>query len=108
MGKPPRDSGAPEERKDVITGKQKLFLLNSGKLYRELQQAQKHYLRQKNDNLKKRVERLYLAALARPVTPQELAFLEKKYKSTPPKLRGQFYTDLLWALVNSNEFIYQY
>lgn len=108
MGKPPRDSGAPEERKDVITGKQKLFLLNSGKLYRELQQAQKHYLRQKNDNLKKRVIRLYLAALARPVTPQELAFLEKKYKSTPPKLRGRFYTDLLWALVNSNEFIYQY
>ena len=107
MGKPPRDSGTPEERKDAMTGEQKLFLLNSGKLYREIQQCQRYY-RTPKESFDSKADRFYLATLARPVTPQELALLKKTYNSYPQKIRGQFWIDLTWALVNCNEFIYQF
>lgn len=107
MGKPPRDSGSPEERKEELTGKQKLFLMNSGKLYREIQRSQRYFL-QKKTTFRNRLDNVYMTVLARPITPAETALIEKKYQSTPAKQRGQFWTDLLWALVNSNEFIYQF
>jgi hypothetical protein len=107
MGKPPRDSGAPEERKDTLTGKQKLFLLNSDKLYRNLQVNQR-YMLQGKAGFRARLNNIYLTYLARTVTPEEAELLEKKYNATPAKQRGLFWTDLLWALVNNNEFIYQF
>lgn len=107
MGKPPRDSGAPDERKDVLTGKQKLFLLNSGKLYRDLQQGSSRILRRKR-SFEARVNSFYLTVLSRPATQQEIKLVTQRWKNMPPKLRGRFWNDLLWALVNSNEFIYQF
>ncbi|MBA4019844.1 MAG: S-layer related protein (Precursor) [Pirellula sp.] len=47
---------------------------------------------------------LYMAALARKPSPQELAALEKLYKDTKdPKM---FYEDVLWSLCNSKQFLF--
>lgn len=107
MGKPPRDSGSPAERKEELTGKQKLFLMNSGNLYREIQRSQRYFLQGKT-SFRGRLDNIYMTVLARPITPEEAALIEKKYKAIPRRQQSQFWADLLWALVNSNEFIYQF
>ena len=107
MGKPPRDSGAPEERHDNLTGEQKLFLLNSGKLYRDLGGVQSRWCGRK-DPFDRRVEKLYLAALSRPATPEEIKQVRKHYFGMNNRQRRTFWADFLWSLVNSKEFIYQF
>jgi len=107
MGKPPRDSGSPEERRDNLTGKQKLFFLNSGKLYNELRQTPNRWYG-KRDSFNLRISKLYLAALSRPETAEELALCRKYFNLLPPRERWKFWHELLWALVNSKEFLYQF
>jgi hypothetical protein len=50
---------------------------------------------------------LYLAALNRPATAAETSRILKIYKTSPVKnLNGlNFWQDVFWALLNSNEFI---
>ena len=50
------------------------------------------------------VNQLYLATLIRPPSPQELAFSRELLKTSPnPK---ECYEDLLWALINSKQFLF--
>ena len=107
MGKPPRDTGSPDERHDRPTGEQKLFMLNSGKLYRELRSVPNRWCGPKTP-FEQRVGELYLAALSRPATEAELELIRKYYAGTPRRRRGTFWADLLWSLINSKEFVYQF
>ena len=86
FGRPPRDSGLPEERGSVITAKQRHYLFNSGSLYQRL------------GRIKGKYQDLYWKFLSRPPTADERAVLD----AAKPSLR-----DLAWCLLNSREFLYR-
>ena len=52
-----------------------------------------------------RIEALFLATLSRPPRPEELTLLRERLAARGAADRPQALSDLLWALVNSSEFI---
>lgn len=53
-----------------------------------------------------KLQKLYLTALSRPATKQELASVQKFFRNSNEPLA--VYSDLFWALLNSNEFIFNH
>ncbi|MCS6976595.1 MAG: DUF1549 and DUF1553 domain-containing protein [Gemmatales bacterium] len=51
------------------------------------------------------IQRLYLAALTRPPTPAEAALANRLVNYNTTRDPANAYQDILWALLNSNEFI---
>lgn len=104
FGKPPRDSGTEAERNNRITDAQKLHMLNSSHVQRKIQQGPRlQALYRENKNLPDMVARIYLMILSRYPSEQESAAV------TAHALRGQpMVTDLVWALINSSEFLYRH
>ena len=86
FGRPPRDSGDLAERKNDVTAKQRLYLYNSGRLYR-------HLMRMKGD-----VDSFYWRFLSRPPTDEERRIVAGRRLA--PK-------DLGWCLMNTREFLYR-
>ncbi|MDD5727489.1 MAG: DUF1553 domain-containing protein [Victivallales bacterium] len=108
FGRPPRDSGLLAERNNRINGSQRLFLLNSGDLYKRLNQAGWRIARKNKWRFEPCAEEIYLKALSRYPTAEELKTIRKYLDSLPKKGRGRIWPDLLWVLVNSKEFLYHH
>lgn len=108
FGRPPRDTGLVSERINIINGKQRLYLMNSGTLYRSLQQTASRISRKAKWNLVKTTEQLYLAVLSRYPTQQEVQKIRSVYRKLDRKQRNRFWQDLIWVLVNSKEFLYHH
>jgi hypothetical protein len=53
-----------------------------------------------------KVQKLYLTALSRPATKSELNAVQKYFRASREPLA--VYSDLFWALLNSNEFIFNH
>ena len=107
FGRPSRDAGAPEERNDHINAKQRLFLFNSGALYRRLMQIPRRE-EFRNQPFDKQIDRCFWLFYARPATREEKKILLTRYNSLPRKARWKCINDLLWTLVNSAEFLYRH
>ena len=86
FGRPSRDAGTLEERKNEITAKQRLYLLTSATLWKSL------------GNVGDDIESVFLRLLSRPPTREE-AYLAERHGLT-----GQL---LSWYIVNSREFLYR-
>jgi len=86
FGRPPRDTGAVDERRNDVTAKQRLYLFNSSLLSARLS-------RQKGS-----VDDLYWRFLARAPTARERKLV--KEREVPAK-------DLAWCLINTREFLYR-
>ena len=86
FGRPPRDSGLPEERRNAITAKQRLYLFNSGRLYRAL------------SRLRGDVAGVYWKFCSRPPTAAERAAIREA---------GAKPGEVAWCLMNSREFLYR-
>ena len=86
FGRPPRDSGAVDERSNRVTAKQRLFLFNSGLLERKL--AQK----------KGSAEELYWQFFGRAPTKEERRIIRSR--KVPKR-------ELAWCLMNAREFLYR-
>ncbi len=102
FGRPPRDSGLPEERNNEISTKQRLFLYNSGDLFRRLSK-----MPIPSRDPKDRISNLYWIFYARPPTENELSTAMTTF-GAKGKQNKQFYGDLAWILLNSKEFIHQH
>ena len=98
FGRPARDSGALEERKNEITAKQRLYLYNSSKLWRDLTRLtqDKAFSSKPHDA---QVEELYLKFLARSPVKDELEIID-------PNGKGDV-RSIAWHLMNSFEFLYR-
>ena len=73
---------------------------------RRLTKAQLERLRkQQAKALPKRIETLFMVALARKPTARELEALDKAYQEGNYKDPVAGLQDLFWAILNSNEFI---
>ena len=98
FGRPARDSGLLEERNNRITAKQRLYLYNSSKLWRDLgvMVGKKEISSLSHAD---QVKELYMRFLSRPPVKDELFYFDQKNKITA--------RDVAWFLLNSREFLYR-
>jgi Protein of unknown function (DUF1553) len=108
FGRPARDTGLESERNNRISDAQKLHLLNSSRVQRKIQQGPKLLALMRNaKNPRDLVSQLYLTILSRYPTDDEWKLVAAHSQSGV--VRGQAAVlDLVWALVNSNEFLYSH
>ena len=98
FGRPARDSGLLEERNNRITAKQRLYLYNSSKLWRDLGN-----MVGKSDfkalSHADQIKELYMRFLSRPPVKDELFYFDQKNNINA--------RDVAWFLLNSREFLYR-
>ncbi len=109
FGKPARDTGLLLERNDTSSAAQRLHLLNSTHIHNKIAQGPalgELYARHASAPAKL-VEEIYLTVLSRPPTAEELRKVSAWRESSG--LRGRdLVTDLVWALINSEEFLHRH
>jgi hypothetical protein len=113
FGRSNRDSGLISERDNRISDAQRLYLLNSTELQKRLAGAPK--LRaltkmRRNQDARDVVESVYLTLLSRKPTQQEIvtALGDRATARTAGPPSPQQLEDLVWALVNSKEFLHRH
>jgi hypothetical protein len=108
FGRPPRDNGLESERSNRMTAGQRLHLLNSSHIARKIEQGPGlEWLFTSSGNPRAKVTQLYLKVLSRYPTEKEWSVILQ----TAPGQRSlprQTATDLVWALINSSEFLYRH
>jgi hypothetical protein len=108
FGRPPRDTGLESERNLRPTPEQRLHLLNSSHIQRKLEQSPKiKYLLKNRSNPRDVVTGLYLAILSRFPTEDELRIAEACFPTGGADNRAGA-LDVVWALINSAEFLYRH
>ncbi len=108
FGRPARDSGLLGERRNEVTAKQRLYLLNSGKIFQRLGRLvdDRAYRQQGTPAI---VQDLYWRFYSRAPTPLEQQKLMAHFKLLKTgRERWRFPRDLAWCLLNSREFLYQH
>jgi len=105
FGRPPRDSGQFSERNTASTDSQGLYLMNSAALYRRINNYCRNLFRVANtdDN---RLDQIYLDVLSRYPTNRERQVFKKYRASLDRKSRNLVWSDTVWVLFNSKEFIF--
>ena len=98
FGRPARDSGLLEERNNRITAKQRLYLYNSSKLWRDLgvMVGKKEISSLSHAD---QIKELYMRFLSRPPVKDELFYFDQKNKTDA--------REVAWFLLNSREFLYR-
>lgn len=109
FGRPPRDSGRWSERNRNPTAAQSLHLLNSTHVQRKIERSWKlrALIAQRGKKAKNVPRAIYIAVLSRPPSDKEVKLVAKYFK-TPGMNRKQMIDDLIWALINSKEFLYHH
>lgn len=102
FGRPARDTGLESERSRRITREQRLHLVNSSHIMEKLSRSWKRFSGLQGPQ---RLDELYLSTLSRYPTAQERA-VAQAYLNDAGRRNGE--QDLLWALINSKEFLYQH
>jgi hypothetical protein len=123
-GRSPRDTGFEAERNNNPSSAQKLHLLNSTHIQKKLmnnRQLLGMYDEEENEDrleggrkrktawkpFSRALENMYLTILSRYPTPEEAAAVQT-YFETSGLSRMDFAGDVVWALLNTKEFIYRH
>jgi hypothetical protein len=107
FGRPARDTGLESERNNRPTAAQRLHLLNSTHIQRKLQQSPKlRALGQSQLKPREKLDELYLTILSRFPTEEErkTVWAYNNAGQGKPRTDGS----LVWALINSAEFLYRH
>jgi hypothetical protein len=109
FGRPPRDTGMESERNNQPSAAQRLHLLNSTHIQRKFVQSKKlkSLLRTYGKEPRETVNAVYLTFLSRLPTDKERMELGR-YAKKPGAKGWEIPGDLMWALVNSKEFLYRH
>lgn len=108
FGRPARDTGLESERSRRPTAAQRLHLLNSSHIQRKLEQGPKfRALLQSRKSPREIVTTLYLTLLSRYPTQDELGIVAEYTKADAQSPRDAV-LDVVWALINSDEFVYRH
>ncbi len=107
FGRPSRDTGLFTERDSSPTDKQALHWLNSSHVWDKISRA--HWVKTLSQGAMSRraLEPAYLALYARPPTKEEVDAAQA-YCGEPERKRWLAAQDILWAMFNSKEFLYQH
>ncbi|MGD8452533.1 MAG: DUF1553 domain-containing protein [Phycisphaerae bacterium] len=109
FGRPARDTGLESERDRRSTDAQRLHLLNSSHVQKKIEGSQRlrALLRPGRGGLREAVRALYLTILSRYPTPAELEAVDA-YLNADGVDRRQAVNDVVWALINSKEFVFRH
>ena len=117
FGRPPRDSGYESERNNTPSSAQKLHLLNSTHIQKKIMNNQRLLGRKYNAKKKKwgnayetpekTMEGMYLSILSRYPTEREKEVV-LAYARDSGVNRRDVSIDVVWALLNTKEFIYRH
>jgi hypothetical protein len=109
FGRPVRDTGEVSERNSRPTDVQRLYMLNSSDVRNKI--ARSPVLGKiMEDNIGRRdeiISNVYLTILSRYPTPAEVEILRRHFQGKKPMPR-KVMEDLVWALINSKEFLYRH
>jgi hypothetical protein len=107
FGRPSRDTGLESERNNRPTAAQRLHLLNSSHIQTKIgQSARLQAMLQRKGGPQEAVNGIYLTVLSRFPTLEELRVVGAHFQSAVNKRRAA--VDLVWALINSAEFMYRH
>ncbi|MEN6450844.1 MAG: DUF1553 domain-containing protein [Thermoguttaceae bacterium] len=107
FGRPSRDTGMESERNNRPTAEQELHMLNSSHIRRKIEESPKlRELLQSRRPPREIIDEIYLTILSRPPTSDELKIV-RDY-AQPGRAGRRPMLDLIWALVNSAEFLYRH
>jgi hypothetical protein len=108
FGRPSRDTGLESERNNRITASQRLHLLNSTQIQRKIEQSRMVDFQSSSKKPPREITtNLYLGILSRYPTEDELQAAVAYVTSGNIKTR-EAVVDLVWALINSAEFLYRH
>jgi hypothetical protein len=110
FGRPPRSLACDCERATEPALPQKLFLMADVSLTARLKgrgNRLTELLAQKKDD-QEVLEELFLITLSRPPQADERAWFEECKKSRKAGSRNELFSDTLWALLNTTEFIFNH
>ena len=107
-GRSARDTGLESERNNRPTPSQRLHLLNSSHIQRKIEQGWKiQALLRSKATPREMVTTIYLTVLSRFPTAEELKIVGD-YSTTSSAKGREAVVDLVWALMNSTEFLYRH
>ncbi len=109
FGRPSRDTGLVSERNNEPTDAQRLHLLNSTHVQDKIEKSGRvrNLINSAKGNHRKMVNAIYLNILSRYPTQAE-ANVAMEYFQTKDINPRQAATDLIWALINTKEFLYRH
>lgn len=122
FGKPSRDSACECERITAATLTQSLYMIGSEEIHRKLKDRNSRaaVLAADDRPVADKIDELFLAAFARHPTPDEsksvIAFIEEEtalalQETSSVQRRSMMqaaYEDLIWALINTKEFMFNH
>lgn len=109
FGRPSRDTGLLAERRNEPSAAQRRELLNSSHVQKKIEGSWrlKNWIKTARNNRKVLINTIYLNILSRYPTHVEVDAVESYFKTS--KLKSpQAAADLMWALMNSKEFLYRH
>jgi hypothetical protein len=109
FGRPARDTGLESERNNQPTDAQRLHLLNSTHIQQKIERSRRlrALAAETRGNRPELIRSVYLTVLSRHPTQDELAAATKYFRDSKLEQR-QALADLVWALINSKEFLYRH
>lgn len=111
FGRPSRDTGLEAERVNHPTRAQSMHMLNSSHIQKKITNGWRFKQLLKSMKSKKKhgasLDMIYLTILSRYPTAEEKKTVQAYAKDTMMHLR-EAGADLIWALINSKEFLYQH
>ncbi len=108
FGRPARDTGLFSERNNKPTDTQRLHMLNSTHIQKKIESSVKikKYIKASKRNHSKLIKLIYSSVLSRFPTRDENAIALKYYQDN--KKINEATNDLVWALINTKEFLYRH
>jgi len=109
FGRPARDTGLMCERNNKTTDAQRLHMLNSTHIQTKIEKSKRlgKILRSARKNRSKVIRLAYLNILSRRPTDEEVVSAMEYYNAKSESTK-EAAIDLIWALINSKEFLYQH
>ena len=109
FGRPARDTGLESERNNQPTDSQRLHMLNSSHVQTKIDRSSRlsALVRNAKGKRPRLIGDIYLNILSRYPSQEELAVAEQYLQTKGLGLR-QATSDLVWALINTKEFLYRH
>ncbi len=109
FGRPPRDTGYESERNNKINDAQIRYLLNSSDLHKKIKTSSYicQLMRKTRGDKRKIIEEIYLSLLSRYPLQSEIEILEGYFQKEGTSI-NQAIEDIIWAIINSKEFLYRH
>jgi hypothetical protein len=109
FGRPAGGSACECERGGEVSMAQSLHLLNSDDIYGKLESSRaKDLIQEKERSNPDKITELYYRALSRKPSASELGIFLDHLEQAEPSQQNEAYKDILWALMNTKEFLFNH